>query len=95
MNSDLKLLREMIREVLAEDLKNVGSEHQHTVAGTAAIHKMHNAPGLLDKFTDIKKAKDLAQVIQAIIDSTPITRRAELLKALSIVLRHERATHPR
>ena len=90
-----KLLREAVRAILAEDLKNVGSRHQKTVGGTAALRKMHDAPGVLPSLSKLHDPKELAQVIQALIDAVPITSREEVLRALGIVARHERKTHRR
>lgn len=88
-------LRQLIREIIKEDLKNVGGRHQHTAAGTSTLRKMHDAPGVLDSLASIEDPKELAQIIQALIDAVPMTHREEIMKALDIVRRHERATHRR
>ncbi len=88
-------LRRIIRELIQEDMKNIGSRHQKTVAGTAALRKMHDAPGVLDALSNIDDPKELAQVLQATIDAVPITKRDAVLKALGTVGRHERTTHKR
>jgi hypothetical protein len=56
---------------------------------------MHDAPGVLDSLSHIDDPRELAQIIQAIIDSVPITKRAEVLRALNTVMGHERKTHNR
>lgn len=90
-------LRQMIRSEieLSEDMKNVGSKHEDTVSGAVAIRKMHDAPGVLEALSNIHSAKELAHVIEAIIDSVPVVRREEVLRALGTVQRHERKTHKR
>ncbi len=98
---DMKLttlqLRRIIREEigLSEDMKNVGGEHEDTVGGAVVIRKMHDAPGVLEALSSIGSAKELAHVIEAIIDAVPIVRREEVLRALTTVQRHEKATHKR
>lgn len=72
-------LRKIIREAIQEDLKNVGSRHQKTVAGALALRKMHDAPGVLDALSDISNPQELAQIIQATIDAVPITKRAAVI----------------
>jgi hypothetical protein len=86
-------LRPIIDEVIAEDLKNVRSKHEKTIAGTTALRKMHDAPGVLEALSQITDPKELAQVIEAIIDSVPMVKRGDVLSALAKVTRHERTTH--
>lgn len=95
MKIQLGELRKLIREALEEDLKNVGSRHQKTVRGTAALKKMHDAPGVLDSLTKVHDPKELAQIIQALIDAVPMVKRAEVLRALGLVSKHERTTRSR
>jgi len=95
MEMKLDELRALIREVIAEDLKNVGGRHQRTVRGTSALKKMHDAPGVLKSLSKISDPKELAQVIQALIDAVPITSREDVLRSLGMVTRHERKTHLR
>jgi len=91
----MSALRQLVREVLKEDLKNVGSRHQRTATGTTILRRMHDAPGVLSSLSSIDDPRELAQVIQAIIDAVPLTSREEISKALNIVTRHERTTHTR
>lgn len=93
-NTD-KLLRDAVRGLVAEDLKNVHGKHAHTAAGTLALRKMHDAPGVLEALSDITEPLELAQVIEAIIDAVPVVRRDEVLKALTAVTRHERTGRTR
>ena len=86
-------LRTIIDEVITEDLKNVRSSHEKTIAGTTALRKMHDAPGVLDALSKITDPKELAQVIEAIIDAVPMVKRGDVLTALAKVTRHERTTH--
>lgn len=95
MKVSLKDLRKLIREVIEEDLKNVGSTHPDTVAGTSALRMMHNAPGVLASLQKIKSPNELAQVIEALLDAVPVVKRDEVLRALEMVLRHERSTRMR
>jgi hypothetical protein len=88
-------LREVVREVLNEDLKNVGGKHEKTVAGAHVLKMMHDAPGVMQALMSIGSPKELAHVIEAIIDAVPVVRRDEVLKALSTVTRHEKTTHRR
>ena len=95
MKIQLSTLRNLIKEVLEEDLKNVGSKHEKTVSGSSALRKMHDAPGVLDALSKITDPKELAHVIEALIDAVPVVKRADVLKALGMVSRHERATRKR
>lgn len=91
-------LRKIIRESsdeLEEDLKNVGSKHEKTVAGGHALKMMHDAPGVMEALAGISSPKELAQVIEAIIDAVPIVGRAEVMRALNTVGRHERTNRKR
>ena len=102
MKIRLSDLRDMIREVaeeetppVREDLKNVGARHEKTVSGSVALRKMHDAPGVLEALANIDDPKELAHVIEAIIDAVPVVKRADVLKALTTVTRHERITRRR
>ena len=95
VNDLRKIIREEARAALVEDLKNVGGKHEKTVAGSTALRKMHDAPGVLDALAQINSATELAHVIEALIDAVPVVRRGDVLKALSIVGRHEKSTHKR
>lgn len=86
------LLRQAIREILNEDLKNLGVKHDKTVAGTAVLRKMHNAPGVMDALMGIDTSKEIAHVLEALLDAIPVVRREAVLKALIKVLDHERKT---
>jgi hypothetical protein len=85
-------LKHIIQETLDEDLKNVHSKHEKTSTGSAVLRKMHDAPGVLEMLSKIKSPKELAQVIEAILDAVPVVRRDDVLKALTTVQRHERST---
>jgi hypothetical protein len=61
----------------------------------STLKKMHDAPGVLQSLTRIRSAKELAHVIEALIDAVPISRRDEILRALAMVARHEKKTHTR
>ena len=97
--SDLRyLIRETANDILfriQEDLKNVGGRHERTAAGSIVLRKMHDAPGVMEALTKIKDPKELAHIIEAIIDAVPIVRRDEVLQSLTKVTRHERSTHKR
>ena len=95
MKIRLSELRRMVAEILKEDLKNVGSKHQKTVAGTAVLKKIHDAPGVLNSLMSVNDPKELAHVIEALIDAVPMVKRSDVLAALGMVQRHERATHKR
>lgn len=85
-------LRTLIDDIIAEDLKNVRSQHEKTIAGTTALRRMHDAPGVLEALSQITDPKELAQVIEAIIDAVPMVRRGDVLATLAKVQRHERTT---
>jgi len=85
-------LRTIIEETITEDLKNVRGKHEHTIAGTTALRRMHDAPGVLEALSQITDPKELAQVIEAIIDAVPMVNRGDVLGALAKVTRHERST---
>lgn len=95
MKDTEKLLRETVRGLVAEDLKNLGMPHDRTTAGSSALRKMHDAPGVLEALAGITEPRELAHVIEAIIDAVPIVRREDVLKALTTVQRHEKKTHRR
>lgn len=83
-------LRLVIREVLNEDLKNVYSAHEDTVAGHAALKKMHDSPAVMKALSKIDDPREIAHVIEAELDAMPVVSRATVEKALNIVRRHER-----
>jgi len=95
VSEDVKQLRRFIRAAMNEDLKNVGGKHEKTVAGAHVLKMMHDAPGVMDALAGIGSPKELAHVIEAIIDAVPVVGRAEVLKALTTVTRHEKTTHKR
>lgn len=88
-------LRNFVRGVVSEDLKNIGGRHEKTVAGSVVLRKMHDAPGVLEALTAVDDPKELVHVIEAIIDASAVVRRDEVLRALQKVARHERGTHKR
>lgn len=91
MNSE-KLLRLMVRRILSEDLKNVRSKHEKTVAGTTVLRLMHDAQGVLPALSQITSPTEMAQVIEALLDAVPMVSRRDVLEALMKVMRHEKAT---
>ena len=90
-----KLLREAVRGLVAEDLKNLGVPHDATVGGSAALRKMHDAPGVLEAIASVTEPRELAHVIEALIDASGVVRRDEVLRAPGTVQRHEKKTHRR
>lgn len=95
VSEDVRQLRRFVRAAVNEDLKNVGGKHEKTVAGAHVLKMMHDAPGVMEALAGIGSPKELAHVIEAIIDAVPVVRRAEVLKALGVVMRHEKSTHTR
>ena len=91
MKLKLSHLRRIIQEELNQDLKNVHSKHEKTT-GTSVLRKMHDAPGVLAAISQLKTPKEVAQVIEAILDAVPMVSRESIFKALETVKRHERAT---
>ena len=65
------------------------------MAGSAALKKMHDAPGVLSTLQRIKTPSELAQVIEALLDAVPITSREQILHAVDLVLQHERKARMR
>jgi hypothetical protein len=49
----------------------------------------------MDALARVGNPKELAHIIEAIIDAVPVVGRAEVLKALTTVARHEKTTHTR
>lgn len=81
-----------LRKLVQEDLKNVHSKHEKTVTGSIVLRRMHDAPGVMESLSTIEDPKELAQIIEALIDAVPIVRRDDVLRALGMVQRHERKT---
>lgn len=81
-----------LRKLVQEDLKNVHSKHEKTVTGSTVLRRMHDAPGVMESLSTIEDPKELAQIIEALIDAVPIVRRDDVLRALGMVQRHERKT---
>jgi hypothetical protein len=92
MRLTVSQLRSLVRDVVSEDLKNVRSRHEKTAAGATVLRRMHDAPGVLEALAAVDSPKELAHVIEAIIDAVPVVRREDVLRALTTVARHERAT---
>jgi hypothetical protein len=88
-------LRILIREMIEEDLKNLRAPHDQTVSGMSTLKKMHDAPGVVASLTKIHTPRELAHVIEALIDAVSISSRSDILQALGMVARHEKKTHTR
>lgn len=50
---------------------------------------MHNAPGVLQALQSIDTPKELAQLIEELIDAVPMVNKGEVLAALAKVQGHE------
>lgn len=88
----MDVAEKLLRQLVAEDLKNVYSHHKKTVDSQYVLKKMHDAPAVMDALTAIDKPAELAAVIEAIIDACPIVRKDEVLNALRKVQGHEKTT---
>ena len=86
----MRIRLEELRRIIQEDLKNVHSKHEKTVKGSTVLRKIHDAPGVMESLTMIDDPKELAHIIEALIDAVPIVRKGEVLRALGIVQRHEK-----
>jgi len=82
----------LLREVIAEDLKNIYSKHKKTVDSQRALKTIHDAPRVMDALAEINSPTELAAVIEALIDACPIVKKAEVLRALGVVQKHEKTT---
>lgn len=82
----------LLREMIAEDLKNIYSKHKKTVDSQRVLKAIHDAPKVMDALTKINSPAELAAVIEAIIDACPIVKKAEVLRALGVVQKHEKTT---
>lgn len=95
MRIQVSQLRQVVRDVIEEDLKNIHGKHERTTAGSTVLRHMHDAPGVMEALASVTSPKELAHIIEAIIDAVPVVRRDEVLRALTTVTRHEKATHSR
>ena len=93
--NEIGQLRILVRGFVSEDLKNVRAHHERTSVGTRVIQKMHDAPGVLEALSMVDDPKELAHVIEAIIDAVPIVSRVDVLRALTTVQSHERKVRKR
>ena len=99
---NIALLRRLVAEEIQylavrdvsvdEDMKNIYSQHEPTVDSQRVLKMMHNALGVMDSLTKINSPRELAAVIEALIDACPIVRKDEVLGALRKVEKHERKT---
>lgn len=86
----MKIELSKLRQLIQETMENVHSKHEKTTAGSVVLRKMHDAPGVLESLSQIDNPRELAHVIEGIIDAVPVVRRADVLEALAKVKHHER-----
>ena len=80
-----RIVAEEVEVAVSEDMKNIGSEHKATVDSSRVLTLMHAAPGLLPALQKITSPAELAHLIEAIIDSVPVVKRADVMAALGAV----------
>lgn len=83
----------LLRKFIFEDLKNVRSKHEPATSDSKRVLRlMHDAPGVIPALQEIDNPRELAAVIEALIDACPVVRKGDVLSALSKVTSHERKT---
>lgn len=83
----------LLRKFISEDLKNIYSKHElPTTDSKKVLRMMHDAPGVMAALQEIDSPRELAAVLEALIDACPIVKKGDVLGALSKVTSHERKT---
>lgn len=83
----------LLRKFISEDLKNVYSKHEPPTPETKhLLRTMHDAPGVMKSLPDIDTPRELAGVIEAVIDACSVVGKDAVLQALQKVMRHEKKT---
>lgn len=82
-------LRRFVRAHLAEHFRHGGSPHQHTSDSDRALKAMQGNPALQRAFDAVDKPRELAAILEELIDATGMTRE-DIARALTVLMRHER-----
>ena len=84
-------LRSIIREELeTEQLKNLHSKHEATVDSKRVLEMMAKSKGIMQLIKKIDNTKELASLLEALIDSSGVVDKAAVLQALTKVQGHEK-----
>jgi hypothetical protein len=84
-------LRSIIREELeTEQLKNLHSKHEATVDSKRVLEMMAKSKGVMQSIKKIDNARELAGLLEAIIDASSVGDKGAVLKALMKVQGHEK-----
>jgi hypothetical protein len=84
-------LRAIIQEELeTEQLKNLHSKHEATVDSKRVLEMMAQSKGVMQSIKKIDSARELAGLLEAIIDSSGVADKAAVLQALTKVQGHEK-----
>jgi hypothetical protein len=84
-------LRSIIREELeTEQLKNLHSKHEATVDSKRVLEMMAKSKGIMQLIKKIDNTKELASLLEALIDSSGVVDKGAVLQALTKVQGHEK-----
>lgn len=78
-----------LRALIREHFRHGASPHQRTPDSKKVLKAMQNNPTLQRAFDYLDKPKELAGVLQELIDATGMSRES-IQKALEILYRHEK-----
>ena len=84
-------LRSIIREELeTEQLKNLHSKHEATVDSKRVLEMMAKSKGIMQLIKKIDNTKELASLLEALIDASGVADKSAVLQALTKVQGHEK-----
>jgi len=84
-------LRSIIREELeTEQLKNLHSKHETTVDSKRVLEMMAKSKGIMQLIKKIDNTKELASLLEALIDASGVADKSAVLQALTKVQGHEK-----
>lgn len=77
-------------EIQKEQLKNLHSKHEATVDSKRVLEMMAKSKGVMQSIKKIDNARELAGLLEAIIDSSGVPDKNAVLQALTKVQGHEK-----
>lgn len=78
-----------LRKIIREHFRHGGSPHQRTSDSKRVLRAMQDSPTLQHAFDSIDQPRELAGVIEELIDATGMSRE-QIEQALAILYKHEK-----
>jgi hypothetical protein len=78
-----------LRKMIREHFRHGSAPHQRTTDSKRVLKAMQDSPTLQKAFDTIDQPRELAGIIEELIDATGMSRE-QIQRALSILYRHEK-----